>query len=123
MLEILDNPIGLAVLFLFPLSTSLFISWPAGLLAASISLMTLAKLKKLDDDDEDKEGFSNGAGDMVQSTKLVSDPHRWFIEKVLGEMPLAISSDRIQTKRTEDNDNRTSSSSSMSNSQSSDGTK
>jgi hypothetical protein len=122
-LVILDNSIGLSILFLFPLLTSLFISWPAGLLASSISLIVLAKLKRFDDDDEDTEGFANGGGDMVQTTKMISDPHRWFVEKVLGEMPLAISSDRIQTKRTEDNDNRTSSSSSMSNTISSDGTK
>lgn len=122
-LVILDNPIGLSVLFLFPLLISLFISWPAGLLASSISLIILAKLKRFDDDDEDTEGFANVSNDMVQTTKLISDPHRWFVEKVLGEMPLAISSDRIQTKRTEDNDNRTSSSSSMSNTISSDGTK
>lgn len=69
---------------------------------------------------EDEEGFLSGSDDTVQTTKLVSNPHRWFVEKVLGETPVAISSDRIQTKRTEDNDNRTSSSSSMSSTYTSD---
>ena len=69
---------------------------------------------------EDEEGFLSGSDDTVQTTKLVSNPHRWFVEQVLGETPVAISSDRIQTKRTEDNDNRTSSSSSMSSTYTSD---
>jgi hypothetical protein len=71
-------------------------------------------------DTGDEEGFLNGSDDTVQTTKLVSNPHRWFVEKVLGETPVAISSDRIQTKRMEDDDTRTSSSSSMSSSYTSD---
>jgi hypothetical protein len=98
------------------------LDWPTGLLAASVSLILFARIQKPDV----SEGFSNVnlTNDTVQTTKMVSDSHRWFIEKILGEMPVAISSDRIQTKRTEDNDARTSSSSSMySSSITSDGTK
>ena len=123
-LALLNNSVGSSILFIIPLLVSLFISWPVGLLAASISLIIFARLQTPNKDENDgEEGFLSSVSDTVQSTKLVSNPHRWFVEKVLGEMPIAISSDRIQTKRTEDNDNRTSSSSSMSNTQSSDGTK
>ena len=66
------------------------------------------------------ETFMN---DSVQTTKMVSDTHRWFVEKILGEMPVAISSDRITTKRYGENDSHTSSSATMSSSASSDGTK
>ncbi len=119
--QLLDNSLGMTVLFMFPLVISLFISWPAGLLAACISLIVFARIKKMDTmTAEDEEGFLSGSDDTVQTTKLVSNPHRWFVEKVLGETPVAISSDRIQTKRTEDNDNRTSSSSSMSSTYTSD---
>ena len=120
-IQLLDNFLGMTVLFIFPLGVSLFIGWPAGLLAACISLIVFARIKKIGTTrDEDEEGFLSGSDDTVQTTKLVSNPHRWFVEQVLGETPLAISSDRIQTKRTEDNDNRTSSSSSMSSSYTSD---
>lgn len=119
--RLLDNSLGMTALFIFPLLISLFISWPAGLLAACISLIVFARIKKMDTTpSEDEEGFLSGSDDTVQTTKLVSNPHRWFVEKVLGETPVAISSDRIQTKRTEDNDNRTSSSSSMSSTYTSD---
>jgi len=120
-IQLLDNFLGMTVLFIFPLGVSLFIGWPAGLLAACISLIVFARIKKMDTTEtEDEEGFLSGSDDTVQTTKLVSNPHRWFVEQVLGETPLAISSDRIQTKRTEDNDTRTSSSSSMSSSYTSD---
>jgi len=120
-IQLLDNFLGMTVLFIFPLLVSLFIGWPAGLLAACISLIVFARIKKMDTTEtEDEEGFLSGSDDTVQTTKLVSNPHRWFVEQVLGETPLAISSDRIQTKRTEDNDTRTSSSSSMSSSYTSD---
>ena len=120
-LQLLDNSLGMMLLFIFPLAVSLFISWPAGLLAACISLIVFARIQKMAvTPDGDEEGFLNGSDDTVQTTKLVSNPHRWFVEKVLGETPVAISSDRIQTKRMEDDDTRTSSSSSMSSSYTSD---
>lgn len=119
--QLLDNSLGMTALFIFPLLISLFISWPAGLLAACISLIVFARIQKIAaTPSEDEEGFLSGSDDTVQTTKLVSNPHRWFVEQVLGETPVAISSDRIQTKRTEDNDNRTSSSSSMSSTYTSD---
>jgi hypothetical protein len=103
------------------LLVSLFISWPAGLLAACISLIVFARIQKMGaTGTADEEGFLNGSDDTVQTTKLVSNSHRWFVEQVLGETPVAISSDRIQTKRMEDDDTRTSSSSSMSSSYTSD---
>jgi len=120
-LQLLDNSLGMMLLFIFPLAVSLFISWPAGLLAACISLIVFARIQKMGTTETgDEEGFLNGSDDTVQTTKLVSNPHRWFVEKVLGETPVAISSDRIQTKRMEDDDTRTSSSSSMSSSYTSD---
>ena len=118
-LEYFDNMFGMSALFIVPLLMAVFNDWPTGLLAAVIGIIIFARLRK--NEPVVSEGFT--AGDSVQTTKLVSSPQRWFVEKVLGEMPVAISSDRIQTKRTDDNDTRTSSSSSMSTGNSSDGTK
>jgi len=115
-LEMLDNVFGKILSFAVPVSLAYVIDWQTGLLAAVVALILFARLQK-----NDTEGFLNGTGsDSVQSTKIVQSTHRWFVEKVLGEMPIAISSDRIQTKRYDDNDTRTSSSSSMSSSYTSD---
>ena len=121
-LEILDNVFGKILGFAVPIGLAYALDWQTGLLAAAVSLILFARLQRSDTE----EGFLSGTGsvsDSVQSTKIVSNTHRWFVEKVLGEMPLAISSDRIQTKRYDDNDTRTSSSSSMSSSHTSDGTR
>jgi hypothetical protein len=119
-LEMLDNVFGKILGFAVPIGIAYALDWQTGLLAAAVSLILFARLQRHDTE----EGFLNGTtSDSVQSTKIVSNTHRWFVEKVLGEMPLAISSDRIQTKRYDDNDTRTSSSSSMSSSHTSDGTR
>jgi hypothetical protein len=119
-LEYLNNVLGMSFIFIAPLLIAVFNDWPTGLLAAVVGLVVIARLQ-ISIEVSEPEGFMGS--DSVQTTKLVSNSHRWFVEKVLGETPVAISSDRIQTKRTEDNDNRTSSSSSMSSIISSDGTK
>ena len=116
-LEMLDNVFGKILSFIIPIGLAYALDWQTGLLAAVVALILFARLQR----DDIEEGFLNGTGsDSVQSTKIVSNTHRWFVEKVLGEMPVAISSDRIQTKRYDDNDTRTSSSSSMSSSYTSD---
>ena len=119
-LEIIDNVIGRALFFIVPALITFGLGWPTGLLAASVSLILFARIQKPDE----SEGFLSGTdSDSVQTTKLVSDTHRWFVERILGEMPVAISSDRITTKRYGENDSRTSSSGTLSSSGSSDGTK
>jgi hypothetical protein len=118
-LEMLDNVFGKILGFALPIGIAYMIDWQTGLLAAAVSLILFARLQRHDTEEGFLSGINTGS-DSVQSTKIVSNTHRWFVEKVLGEMPLAISSDRIQTKRYDDNDTRTSSSSSMSSSHTSD---
>lgn len=131
-LTFLDNSLGHAALFGVPLIVSLYMDWAAGLLTASIALIIFARLKRAEGTPFEgtpfegtplKEGFLSDANDTVQTTKFVSNPHRWFVEQVLGETPIAAVTDRIQTKRQEDNDSRTSSSSSMATTHTSDGTR
>ncbi len=110
-LEFLDNSVGSAVFFIFPLVCSVVLDWPTGLLAAVVSLILFARLQKGDS----SEGFSDTVDDKSeQNTKLISNPHRWFIERMLGERPVAISSDRIITSAVQDKDNRVSTLSSTS---------
>jgi hypothetical protein len=106
-LEILDTNAGMILFFIVPLLFAIIIDWPTGLLAAVVSLIVFARLQKQDS----SEGFTDS------NTKIISNPHRWFIERILGERPVAISSDRILTSAVQDPDIRTSSSSSMSTTQ------
>lgn len=104
-LDFLDNTLGSAVFFIFPLVCSVVLDWPTGLLAAVVSLILFARLQKKDS----SEGFSDTVGDKSeQNTKLISNPHRWFIERMLGERPVAISSDRIITSAVQGDDDRVS---------------
>jgi hypothetical protein len=110
-LEFLDNTLGSAVFFIFPLVCSVVLDWPTGLLAAVVSLILFARLQKKDS----SEGFSDTVDDnSEQNTKLISNPHRWFIERMLGERPVAISSDRIITSAVQGDDDRVSTTSSPS---------
>ena len=111
-LEFLNNSIGNSIFFILPLLIAFLLDWATGLLAAAISLIVFARLQREDSD----EGFMDTdlqINSDIQTTKLVSNPHRWFVEKILGERPIAIASDRIITGPVRDEDNRTSSSSSM----------
>lgn len=99
-LEFLDNTLGSSLFFILPFVFTVLLDWPTGLLAAVVSLILFARLQKKDT----SEGFSDTVDDTnEQNTKLVSNPHRWFIERMLGERPVAISSDRIITRAVQGN--------------------
>jgi len=106
-LEFLDNTLGRSLFFIFPFLIASVIDWPTGLLAGVVSLIIFARLQKQDS----SEGFTDTSNSNDNSTKFISSPHRWFIERVLGESPLAISSDRITTSASKGSDIRSSSSS------------
>ena len=111
-LEFLDNTVGYILFFTVPFIFMSYFDWSTGLLAAVVSLIVFTRLEKGDSD----EGFSDKSDDDKEvSTKVISNPHRWFIERVLGEEPVAISSDRIITSAVQNQDNKSSSSSSSHN--------
>jgi len=100
-LEFLDNTFGSFLFFTMPFLFATFLDWPTGLLAAVVSLILFARLQK----EDSSEGFSDSVDDNTEkNTKIISNPHRWFIERMLGERPLAISSDRIITSAVQDGD-------------------
>lgn len=108
-LEFLDNTFGTVLFFIVPFVFALGLDWATGLLAAVVSLIIFARLERKDQ----SEGFSDVTDVTEQSTKMISNPHRWFIERTLGERPIAISSDRVTTSSVKDQNIRTSSSSTM----------
>jgi hypothetical protein len=95
-LKFLDNLIGRALFFIIPFLIAVLIDWPTGLLAATVSLIIFARLQK----EDSSEGFSDIDDN---STQLISNSHRWFIERVMGERPVAISSDRARTTAGDNN--------------------
>jgi hypothetical protein len=111
-LEFLDNLVGRALFFLIPLYIAYSLDWATGLLAAVIALIFFARVQV----DDVEEGFLD-----EMTTEIIPTSRRWFVEKVLGETPIAISSDNIRRRLTIDEDSRTSSSSSMATTGSSDG--
>jgi hypothetical protein len=106
-LEFLDNTLGRSVFFILPFLIALLIDWPTGVLAATVSLIIFARLQK----EDTSEGFSDVTDTTDSSTKIISSSHRWFIERILGESPIAISSDRVNTSKPKDSGVRSSSSS------------
>lgn len=112
-LKFLDNYLGMGVLFMIPFIVSRFLDWPTGLLAAVVTLIIFARLNV----HEPTEGFRNAireSDDDIQTTTIVGNSHRWFVEKILGETPVAISSDRIITTAVQDQNTRSSSTSATS---------
>ena len=109
----LDNVVGKGLLFAVPLLVGTYVDWPTGLLAAVVGLILLIRIQKPDMEEGfiTESEYTNG-----MTTKLVSTANRWFVERVLGERPVAISDDRVITRAVSDQDTRTSSSSSMTNS-------
>ena len=104
-LEVFNNVFGSLLFFIFPLVCTYLLDWPTGLLASVVCLIVFARLQNQDI----SEGFSDTVDDgKEQNTKLVSNPHRWFVERMLGEKPVAISSDRIITSAVQGNDMHTS---------------
>lgn len=104
-LEVFNNVLGSLLFFIFPLVCTYVLDWPTGLLAAVVCLIVFARLQN----QVMSEGFSDNVDDgKEQNTKLVSNPHRWFVERMLGEKPVAISSDRIITSAVQGNDMHTS---------------
>jgi len=100
-LEFLDNTLGSCLFFLLPFVFTIFLDWPTGLLCAVVSLIVFARLQKKDT----SEGFSDSVDDsMKTSTKLITNSNRWFVERILGERPFVLSSDRITTYPVQDND-------------------
>jgi len=88
------------------------IDWSTGVLAATVALIVFAKLQRGDDDEGFMDSSDSDKSDVT--TKIISNSHRWFVEKILGESPVAISSDRIRTSAVQGETQRSSSSSSAS---------
>ena len=115
-LEFLNNYLGKSLFFILPIALGIMLDWPTGLLAATVCMIFFARLLISDKE----EGFDDKVVEEKE-TEIIPNHKRWFVESVLGESPIAISSNKIRRVGTQDIDSRTSSSSAMSSTDTSDG--
>jgi hypothetical protein len=90
---ILGKIIGIVILYF----VTQFMGWPYGILTALVFVMLLRNNYSL------SEGFSGGG--TINEKKIVGK--RWFVEKVLGEKPKKIETDKVYTSAVEGITNNT----------------
>lgn len=90
-------------LFLFGIT--LFVadtySWVYALLMALFTVLVIANAPRTK---PRADGFSDYVSDDIDM-KMISEPNRWWVERVLRENPIAIEEDRVHTKAIQDNSN------------------
>jgi len=88
-----DSTLGRALLLTFTTVVILLFGWPLGILAGLMSVLVIGagSVEPL------KEGFSS-----EMNVRLIPSQHKWFVEKVLGENPLLIEDQTVDTSAVQD---------------------
>jgi hypothetical protein len=96
-----DSFLGRALLLVFTMIVTILFGWPLGMLAALMSALVIgaggvhpvmvAAPRQM------KEGFGS-----EMNVRLVPNKHKWFVEKTLGENPLLIEDQTIDTSAVQD---------------------
>lgn len=92
-----DSLLGRALLITFTLIITLLYGWPMGILAGLMTALLIGAGGVHPIQKEVKEGFSS-----EMQVRLVPGKHKWFVEKVLGENPLIIEDQVIDTSAVQD---------------------
>ena len=92
-----DSFLGRALLLTFTLIVTIMYGWPLGILAGLMTALLIGAggihpIKK-----EVKEGFSS-----EMNVRLIPGKHKWFVERVLGENPLLIEDQTVDTSAVQD---------------------
>jgi hypothetical protein len=104
--------LGRATLFALTIVVADMYSWIYALLMALFTVLLIAVAPRTL-----REAFQGGPGPTaaVPSTgtdtevKLVTQKHKWFVERVLGEHPVGIEEERVRTSSIQDGSNSSSS--------------
>jgi hypothetical protein len=88
-----DTTLGRALLLTFTTVVVLLFGWPLGIVAGLMSVLLIGagSVEPL------KEGFSS-----EMNVRLIPSQHKWFVEKVLGENPLLIEDQTVDTSAVQD---------------------
>lgn len=92
-----DSLLGRALLLTFTGVVTILYGWPMGILAALMSALVIGAGGIHPINREVKEGFSSEI-----NVRLVPGKHKWFVEKILGENPLLIEDDVVNTSAVQD---------------------
>lgn len=92
-----DTVIGRAALILFTLIVVMVFGWPLGIVAGLMSAILIGAGGVHPVQQEVKEGFSS-----EMNVRLVPSRQKWFVEQVLGENPLIIEDDTVETSAVQD---------------------
>jgi hypothetical protein len=93
-----NTMLGRTFLFLVTFVIADMYSWNYGLMAALLTVLMLAISPH-------PEGIRLEGFEDNTDIKLVSEKHRWFIEKALNEHPAGISEDKVKTSAIQDQGN------------------
>ena len=88
-----DTTLGRALLLTFTTVVVLLFGWSLGIIAGLMSVLLIGagSVEPL------KEGFSS-----EMNVRLIPSQHKWFVEKVLGENPLLIEDQTVDTSAVQD---------------------
>ncbi len=92
-----DSFLGRALLLTFTLLVTTLYGWPMGVLAAVMTALLIGAGGIHPVRKEVKEGFSS-----EMQVRLVPGKHKWFVEKVMGENPLLIEDQVVDTSAVQD---------------------
>lgn len=92
-----DSFMGRALLLMFTVTVTVLYGWPMGILAGLMSALLIGAGGIHPVTKQVSEGFSS-----EMNVRIVSDKHKWFVEKVLGENPLLIEDDTVTTSAVQD---------------------
>ena len=92
-----DSMLGRALLLTFTVIITTLYGWPLGILAGLMMALVIGvggvhPVKK-----QLQEGFSS-----EMNVRLIPGKHKWFVEKVLGENPLLIEDETVNTSAVQD---------------------
>jgi hypothetical protein len=89
-----DSLLGRALLLTFTVAVATLYGWPMGILAG---LMTALLIGAGGVHPRINEGFSS-----EMNVRIVPGKHKWFVENVLGENPLLIEGEVVNTSAVQD---------------------
>lgn len=92
-----DTLLGRACLLLFTVVVITLFGWPLGILAATMSALLIGAGGVHPVKRQVEEGFSS-----EMNVRLVPGKHKWFVERVLGENPLLIEDQTVDTSAVQD---------------------
>ncbi len=92
-----DSFLGRALLLTFTVVVTVLYGWPMGILAGLMSALLIGAGEIHPIKKQVKEGFSS-----EMNVRLVPGKHKWFVEKVLGENPLLIEDEVVNTSAVQD---------------------